>query len=338
MKNKLLFPLLMMLSLSVVSCGEKSKKISMFFYNENDTFIKSLSEKLVNKIINYIPDYKTYFADNSQVSQNGQIITELNNETSLLIVNTVDRLASSALIEKSNITKTPLIFVNREPLTEDLLRGHNVYYVGSDATEQGREQARIVNKLFGNKTNFANSKFDKNKDGVVQVVLLKGEQGHQDAEQRSMYCIDQLKTLGYKVEVLCSAFANWNREEAKSKMTEIYKEYGGEIELIFSNNDDMGIGVIDYLKSLKEYNPKLSIVDQYFPVIGVDATKVGLDSIQNDELYGTVENDADEQVEVIYKLAYYLLEELDFTNFPYAFDGYCSIHVKGKGITKITNQ
>ncbi|MEG0529399.1 MAG: hypothetical protein RR578_03605, partial [Bacilli bacterium] len=75
-----------------------------------------------------------------------------------------------------------------------------------------------------------------------------------------------------------------------------------------------------------------------FPVIGVDATKVGLDSIQNDELYGTVENDADEQVEVIYKLAYYLLEELDFTNFPYAFDGYCSIHVKGKGITKITNQ
>ncbi|MEG0978117.1 MAG: galactose ABC transporter substrate-binding protein [Bacilli bacterium] len=338
MKNKLLFPLLMMLSLSVVSCGEKAKKISMFFYNENDTFIKSLSEKLENKIRNYVGNYKTYFADNSQVSQNGQIITELENETSLLIVNTVDRLASSALIEKSNITKTPLIFVNREPLTEDLLRGNDVYYVGSDATEQGREQARIVDKLFGSKDKFKDSQFDRNKDNVVQVVLLKGEQGHQDAEQRSMYCIEQLKSLGYQVEILCSAFANWNREEATSKMTEIYKEYGDEIELIFSNNDDMGIGAIDYLKSLKEYNKKLSITEQYFPIIGVDATKVGIESIINDELYGTVENDADEQVAVIYKLAYYLLEKLDFKDFPYIFDSYCSIHVKGNGITKIINK
>ena len=39
--------------------------------------------------------------------------------------------------------------------------------------------------------------------------------------------------------------------QAKSKMTGWIKEFGSEIEVVFSNNDDMALGAIEALKRLK---------------------------------------------------------------------------------------
>ena len=105
-----------------------------------------------------------------------------------------------------------------------------------------------------------------------------------------------------------STFCDWTSETSFTEFEKIYlnnlDENGtSKIELVLSNNDAMALGVIDYLKTLPIYNKDIAIEDQFFPIIGVDATNVALKSIKNNELSGTVQNDYKVQVELIYKLA-----------------------------------
>ena len=62
------------------------------------------------------------------------------------------------------------------------------------------------------------SEADKNGDGVLQYVMLKGEPGHQDAELRTEYSIKAVNDAGIKVECLAQDTAMWNRVNGQEKM------------------------------------------------------------------------------------------------------------------------
>jgi methyl-galactoside transport system substrate-binding protein len=333
MKHNLRKSLLLLPFLALSACQSPSKFVQIFLYDSTDTFIRSLRTELSSKLDSYIA-YNVNYAERKQTTQNQQTIDALNDSRSkILIMNTVDRLASSALIEKAENKNIPIIFINREPLAEDFSGDwaqKNCYYVGSDPSYEGTLQAEIADTIFGKtRESFQTSVYDKNKDGVVQVALLKGEQGHQDTEQRSQYCISKLKDLGYKVDVIETAYCNWERSVAKETMT---KFYTSDIELLFSNNDDMALGAIDFLKnptpasssavssssssavtsslisSSSESDPNLPFNQRYFPIIGVDDTKAGQAAIDEGTLSGTVLNDAANQAQVIFDLVKHVLD------------------------------
>lgn len=346
MKNNFLKTLLILPTICLGACQSVSRKAEIFIYDSTDAYVKSLQSHIIEDIDDYI-DYHLNYAERKQMTQNEQFIEALNNSsTKIILINMVDRLASSALIEKAAIKKIPMIFMNREPLADDFSSSwatSNCFYVGGDPANQGTLQADIANDLFGGPTAFANSIYDKNKDGQIQVTILKGEQGHQDCEERSRYCISRLKELGYNVQIQNSAYCNWERSLARESMKSLYND---NIELLFANNDEMALGAIEYLENdLKEETSSSSIdsssdsvpfYQRFFPIIGVDATDDGQAAVKAGTLYGTVLNNAAEQALVITDLMKYLL---DATPIPSYVDDNINIdanfyHVEGEKITK----
>ena len=305
--------------------------MAFFLYDAQDTFISEMMSRMSSALP---PDtsFEALDAENSQSVQNQQIVNAIENGTSLLIINAVDRLACSSIVEKCAATNTKVIFFNREPL-EDAMGNQNIFYVGAAADILGTKQADMVAAHFGK--SFHESEYDRNGDGIIQLAILKGEQGHQDAEKRTDNCVKRLKALGFSVEVLGIEVANWSREEAKSAMEQLYVRFGESIELVFSNNDDMALGAIDYLLQSKVFTHSAS--DKYaqpFVIAGVDGTAVGLEAIEKGLLFGTVQNDSISQANAILTLAERLLQNENLNEFPYEITKEHYIYIDGDIVTK----
>ena len=310
-------------------CQQSGPKIAFFVYNGNDTFISEMMEDMVANMPANV-NYEVCDAGNSQAVQNQQIVSRIDDGYDLFVINAVDRLAAGSIVEKCNKKGIPIIFFNREPL-EDALAGGAAYYVGAASDKLGAKQADMAAELFGN--NFAGSRYDRNGDGVVQLVILKGEQGHQDAEKRTDNCVSRLRALGFNVEVLAVEIADWNRQDAYAAMKRLYTQYGRAIELVFSNNDDMALGAIDYLTDAGIFSGEGNKRNQPFAIIGVDGTTVGLDAIGKGLLYGTVVNDGKKQSDAILTLADYILSGKDLSGYPYPISKERYIFIAGDIIT-----
>ena len=310
-------------------CAPSSPKIAFFIYDGSDTFITEMMEEITAhfpvEIIYVVRD-----AGNSQAVQNQQIVELINDSYGLFVINAVDRLACSSIVEKCRKEGIPVIFFNREPLA-DAMTGSDALYVGAAADSLGEKQAEIAANLFGG--NYAGSSYDKNGDGIVQVVILKGEQGHQDAEKRTDNCVSRLKVLGFSVEVLAIESANWRRQEAYEAMSGLFAQFGDRIELVFANNDDMALGAIDYLLSIGVYSGG-SGAQQPFPIISVDGTEVGLEAVDAGLLYGTVNNDSAKQGEAILALLDHILYSKNLDEFPYTITNNHYVYIDGDAITK----
>lgn len=328
--RKLLAVIMILTMLLLPSCGDDRVRVAFLIYDARDTFISEMLKKMTSQIGGDIQvDIRD--AANSQSLQNQQVVELLEQEAGVVIINAVDRMAASSIAEKCGLSETPVIFFNREPLG-NALAGDRAYYVGAAADNQGTLQAEIAASLFGE--NYAESVYDRNGDGVVQIIILKGEQGHQDAELRTTNCVSRLTELGYQTEILAIEVADWHREEARDVMRTLYEQYGDAIELIFSNNDDMALGAIDYLLDIGVFQVDSAGYPQPFVMIGVDGTEVGLDAIDRGLLYGTVLNDSTAQADAIINLMNYLLEKKDLADFPYDITNDHFIYIAGKTILR----
>lgn len=320
--------IILLSSFLLMSCEDKSNNISLFLYDSKDTFITSLSESIKEEFNNFIEVKNIFDAQESQIIQNVQIVNTLEKGSDLLIVNVVDRLAASSIIEKSEINNTPVIFFNREPLSEDLKKAKNSYYVGTSPIKEGKLQGKLIDQTFGGYDNFINSKYDKNHDGILSTIIIKGSNGHQDSELRVENALSVLNSKGYLTNVLSTVYCDWSKEKAKNEFSNLYKEFKDNIELVISANDDMALGAIEYIKENEIYDPNMEFKDQYFPIFGIDATEVGKASISNKELTGTVINDSKAQAKAIRILAEFILKkDYNWNEFPYEFDDEKFIHL-----------
>jgi len=323
--------ILLLLLFTLSACGQSSHRIAFFQYKFYDTFISEMMDYMTARVPDNI-DFEVRDAGNSQSVQNRQILEMINNDFDILIINAVDRLASSSIVSRSTQDNIPVIFFNREPLDDALLGNANVFYVGTDADSLGRKQAEMVAELFTR--DFAGSRFDRNNDGIVQIVILKGEQGHQDAERRTENCIARLMQLGFEVDVLAIEVGDWNRHDGYKAMRNLYARFGDFIELVFSNNDDMALGAIDYLLGAGVFIENRPAYEQPFIIVGVDGTAVGLEAIERGLLYGTVNNDSVKQSDAILTLIDFILHDRDFADFPYTITRGHYIYIDGDIITK----
>ncbi len=77
--------------------------------------------------------------DNDQRDQDELVEEMIAAGCDVLCVNLVDRTAPSDIIKAARQEKIPVIFLNREPVKEDLMQWDQLYYVGCDAKQSGRE-------------------------------------------------------------------------------------------------------------------------------------------------------------------------------------------------------
>jgi len=143
-----------------------------------------------------------------------------------------------------------------------------------------------------------------------------------------------LAQLGFNVDVLAIHSADWRRQDAADAMRTLYAQFGDDIDLVFSNNDDMALGAIDFLLEEGVFIEGRPIQQQPFIIIGVDGTPVGLEAIYRGLLLGTVNNDNAAQSSAILTLADYILHNRDFASFPYTITSGHFIYIDGDIITR----
>lgn len=289
---------------ALAGCGsnsaDTSKKdskpsIGCAIYKFDDTFMTGVRNQIAEAAKDQA-DVEIVDSENAQSKQNDKIDLFITKKVNALEINPVDRTAAGVLIDKAKAADIPVVFFNREPLAEDMNKWDKVYYVGAKAEQSGTMQGKLIADYWN-----AHPEADKNKDGVLQYVMLKGEPGHQDAELRTKYSIQAVEEAGIKVEKLAEDTAMWDRVKGQEKMAAFLSANGDKIEAVFANNDDMALGAIEALKAAGYFKD-----NKYIPVVGVDATAPGLAAIGDGTMLGTVLNDAKNQGLATYKLSYVL--------------------------------
>ena len=316
------------------SCQSKENEVGMAIYNMNDPYINTFARQ-IEKISDGLFSLSSYNAKNSQMLQNENIEEMINNKSNLLIINPVDRLGVYPIIRSLKNEDIPVIFFNREPLLTDLNLWEKSYYVGARAEQSGQLQAELVMELFGNDPDNLNE-FDKNGDNRIQAVILKGEQGHQDAELRTTELVRAFKVNGFDLDILLIEVANWNGDQAFDKMEHILSKYGNQIETIMSNNDAMALGAIKQMRQQGWFldtntNGRVDPEDDnWIPVVGIDGIEEAVADIEKGYLYGTVLNDSREQAQAIVELSQVLLGDRDISTlrFPLIDNKYIWIEYK----------
>jgi methyl-galactoside transport system substrate-binding protein len=311
----------------LVQPGQSGPNFAFFLYDGSDTFILELMSSISSAMPEDIT-YEIFNANNSQSVQNLQIVENIDRGFDLFVINAVDRLASSSIVERLSREGIPIIFFNREPLAEALVG--NVFYVGAAADSLGERQADIAAYYFLG----SHSGYKKEIGDTIRAIILKGEHGHQDAERRTENSISRLAELGFVVDVLAIHSADWRRQDAHEAMRTLYAQFGDNIDLVFSNNDDMALGAIDFLLEEGIFIEGRQPKEQPFIVIGVDGTPVGLEAVYRGLIFGTVNNDNAVQSSAILTLADYIMNNRDFYSFPYTITSGHFIYIDGEIITR----
>lgn len=299
-------------------------KIGAVIYKYDDVFMSyvrgNMEKAALGRAALNIQD-----SQNDQSRQLEQIDRMIRDEVRVLVVNLVDPKAASEVIDKAKAAKLPVIFFNKEPEASVLVAYEKAWYVGTDSTESGVLQGKMISKLWKK-----NIEWDKDNDGVLSYVLLKGEPGHPDAEARTKYAIDEIKKSGITVRELDAYPAMWDEVKARDKMDQWISQFGNKIEFVISNNDTMALGAITSL----EKNGYIS-ENKFVPVVGVDALPDAVEKIKEGKMVGTVLNDAKNQGTAIINLAINAAEGrnvLDSTSWTLASDK--SVRIPYVAITK----
>ena len=319
-KNIWIILLVMMTLLSGCTKQEtethKTLRVGVVLYTQDDPFINALTDCLKAdfeekesddlKIIMTVRDGK-----NDQSEQNAVVQEIIDAGCDVLCVGLVDRTEPSDIIEMAQSENIPVIFFNREPVREDIMQWDQLYYVGAEAEQSGSMQGEQAADLIQ-----SDNGIDRNQDGKIQYVILEGEAGHQDTIIRTDSVVETLMDSGIRLEKLSYQFADWKRSQAENKMTQLIDQYGDEIELVLSNNDEMALGAVN------AYD-KLGYTEEERPVIfGIDGLEDALDAIQQGDIQGTVYNDKEGQAAQIANLALDLFQNNVLTQYNFEDERY----------------
>ena len=294
----------------------KTLRVGVVLYTQDDPFINALADCLKAnfeekesddlKIIMTVRDGK-----NDQSEQNAVVQEIIDAGCDVLCVGLVDRTEPSDIIEMAQSENIPVIFFNREPVREDIMQWDQLYYVGAEAEQSGSMQGEQAADLIQ-----SDNGIDRNHDGKIQYVILEGEAGHQDTIIRTDSVVETLMDKGIRLEKLSYQFADWKRSQAENKMTQLIDQYGDEIELVLSNNDEMALGAVN------AYD-KLGYTEEERPVIfGIDGLEDALDAIQQGDIQGTVYNDKEGQAAQIANLALDLFQNNALTQYNFEDERY----------------
>ena len=320
--------LALVLVLALCCCsGAEEIKIGACIYRFNDAFMLRFRNAMAEESGNAGAVITMADGQDDQNTQDAQIDDFIANGVNVLIVNPVDRMSSQAIIDKAKAANIPVVFINREPTPEMLATYDKAYYIGAKAEESGTQSGQLIADYFK-----AHPEADKNHDGKIQFVLLRGQNGHQDMILRSKYSVEAIRDAGFEPVEVAGAIANWDKFEAMTIMNAFFMAIGAEnIEAVIANNDEMALGAVEVLKA-NDYNT--GNPEAYIPVVGVDANASALEEMKTGGLLGTVLNDAENQGTAAVRLAVALASGKDTGSIGYGITDGKYIWVPYRKVTR----
>lgn len=162
------------------------------------------------------------------------------------------------------------------------------------AQDYGVMQGELLKDLWKKQSRI----LDWNGNGMLDYVLVEGEESHFDAIRRTSGFLETGAELplNQKGNIL----AEWKRELAYEKFAALDDEAVQNVEAVICNNDDMALGVYDYYK---EKNLKLPVI------IGINNSEEMHQKIMSGEMYGTIDNKMEDQVMEICRLMQAILKK-----------------------------
>ncbi len=181
-----------------------------------------------------------------------------------IICNPVD--PDTALQLEVTAGDIPILFTNSQPDVA-YLKADKYMYVGSYEVDAGTMQAEYVwNKL--------------GKPSTINIALFQGQPGHPAAIGRTKAVKQYFKKNGVNANFVFNDTAYWDTQKAADEF-KIFLKTGQPYDCVICNNDSMALGIIQAMDELGIDYTKI-------PVVGIDATVDGCQSILDGKMQFTV--------------------------------------------------
>ena len=273
-------------------------KIGVFLHSFDDylSLVKQNLETIQKENQDKV-EFTFFNAKENQAIQNESIDKAIKENFDLLIVNLhtlkLDEVGDTLYkIIKQNI---PLILFG-EP-DENLIKFIGRY--GVFIASSGENSGILEGKILADEWMDHKETIDKNRDNILQYIMLKGRIGDPIVNQRTKYALSTLNEAGIKTEELASVNGEWSKDLAKGAIESLFLKYGNKIEAIISNNDSMAIGAIE---ALQKYGYNRGNKSMTIPVVGIDGIPEAIELINKGYMTGTVIQDPRANAEALYKV------------------------------------
>ncbi|MBE5906413.1 MAG: sugar ABC transporter substrate-binding protein [Lachnospiraceae bacterium] len=282
MKKTILWVIILLLTVCISGCGFSSSKKSssagdgvkiMFTYSqeEGNAFRDMLAEGAQEYASSVGAVVECAYAKHSLEEQIEQIKNAKSKGYSAIMCIPED--ASTARQLEAAAGDLPIIFCNDAP-DDATLKEDKYVYCASDEGVAGELQAEYILNQFASKDE-------------INVLLLKGLDGHTATVGRTKTLKEGLNASGKKINYVFEDFADFDTDKAREEVDFAIRK-GIKFDLIACNNDAMARGAI-----LACQDNKIDL--KKVPILGVDATKDGCEAILAGEMVFTVYQPAESQ-------------------------------------------
>ncbi|MDR1732809.1 MAG: galactose ABC transporter substrate-binding protein [Synergistaceae bacterium] len=285
------FMALLTIFASGVAAAEKKPRLGVLIFDYSNAYVSYIRNSIEHSNADGKAELIMVDSQNDQAKQVEQVDNLIQQGVDALAINAVAPESAGAMIDKLKAAGIPVVFFNRCPSEKDLKSYDKCFYVGTTPAQSGEMQAKMAWEAFK-----ANSAFDKNGDGKMQYVIIKGEPGHPDAEARTEANQYTLKNLNASVELLDIQTGRFRTAEAKDVMDAWVGKFGDKIEMVLTNSDAMTLGAVESLNGAKIKSG----------IVGINALPEVLPLIDNGTLIGSILSDAGREGVCIYTMSYNL--------------------------------
>ncbi|ADL50737.1 substrate-binding domain-containing protein [Clostridium cellulovorans] len=208
------------------------------------------------------------------------------------------------IIRKASLRNMPLIMLDVDPkIASKLSKEYSkVVFLKGKQGEVGIVQGEILVDQWNN-----NKVMDKNKDNILQYIMLKGATDNPVANDRVKYSVSTINEAGIKTQELALRVVNWSKEIAKGTIESLLLQYAGSIEAIIANDDTIALGAIE---ALQKYGYNKGNKAKYIDVVGAGGSQEARDLIDKGFMTGTVNINYEAQAEAVYKIAMNLINNV----------------------------
>lgn len=309
----------------------------VIWYNFADTFIAN-ARQCLNNVSTADGTIKISDADsqNDITVQDNNLNNFLTQKPKYLVINNINNPAADSIAKTCNDNGIVAIFANTTSPSDDAFaQNENLWYVSSVSTQSGENMGNAIVDYFNTHENW-----DRNGNGKVDFILLQGMQTFSDTINRSSYSLATIEGAGFELgkniggddvtgvkggDSINGVLCNFSRSEAQTNVEALIANYGDDIDCILADNDDEALGAIAALQAHGYFTDESNSI----PVVGVDATVAGCESIKNGTLLETSLNNPVKLAKSIYKLMYLLEKGEAVTTESIGIDG---VNVEGHKI------
>ncbi|MBO6258591.1 MAG: galactose ABC transporter substrate-binding protein [Succinivibrio sp.] len=273
----------------------KQTEADVYYYDLSDQFVANLANCIKAESLRKGIKVKEFNAAGDQLTQSTQMEEDPKTGATLL-VNLVDPAQADQVVEKAKKNSQRVIFFNREPSSTVLESYDDAWYVGADPVQAGDYQAELVIDYIR-----THPEIDRNKDGKISIVFLKGEKNHQETASRTQAVIRELEQNKIAYEITFESYTNWSFNQGYDYMAAQLTQKGiDKTELLIGNNDSLILGAI---QALADYGYNQGNPQKVIPAFGIDAIPEALTAITAGNMSGTVLNDASAMAKAILGIA-----------------------------------